>query len=410
MQASIHTDLFEQLSDDKFAKPQLSENTEPNFDVAQGLNHALENPLFYPPISQSVFPGDTIAIALQSDLPHPEIILESLLQHLSSCSIEPSDMVVVISPRMADRLGIPAEKYHQPEIDRDEGKPPVLFPVSFGFHSINFQVHDPENDNGLSYLVANAEGEPIHINRLLVDADVALPVGCPSPGEANRQVDCIFPEFAHATNRARYAKGQGSFVAKWQEIELTNDTLGSFFAIQVVSGPGDRIEEVVCGARKDAIDQARKSTNQHWAFHWPKESQMTVGTVESDSDFQNWDDFANALIAASRVTTSDGPIVIWSEIEVPPDKKTRTALLSQFESGEHRKMSNTLKQVSAIMSERPVYLKSRLGQNAVEELGLGFIKSGDEVSRIASPFSDCLLIRDAHRVQTGTNDEQQPGV
>ena len=55
--------------------------------------------------------------------------------------------------------------------------------------------------------------------------------------------------------------------------------------------------------------------------------------------------------------------------------------------------------LAEILSERPVYLRSRLNRNAVEELGLGFVETSDEVLRIAEPHSDCLLIRDAHKCQ-----------
>lgn len=399
MKTRIESELFRHLPDEKFAKPQVDAEQGQGIDITVEMSNALANPLEFPPLSQSVFAGDTVAIGIQSDLPHPDLVLVALVQYLATLDIETADIIVVVTPRTAERLGIPREVYFSPDANRSEGKAPIIFPVTFGFHSINFQVHDPENEVGCSYLVANSEGEPIYVNRALVDADVILPIGCPAAGDANQQSDCIYPDFSNEGSRARLATGQSTFLSRWQEVELANDTLGSFFTIQVVCGPGGTVRNIFCGARKDATDQARRATNELWTFDWPQDSEMTVGTIESDAQYQDWNDFANALIAASRVTTSDGPIVIWSEIGAAPDQKTRQACLAQFDDGQRKKMSKTMRQVSAIVSERPVFLRSKLGQNATEEIGLGYIKSGEEVVKIAEPYAVCLLMRDAHKCQ-----------
>ena len=39
-----------------------------------------------------------------------------------------------------------------------------------------YQIHDGEDDKKVSYLVANEAGDPVYLNRLLVDADVVLPL------------------------------------------------------------------------------------------------------------------------------------------------------------------------------------------------------------------------------------------
>ena len=68
--------LIAQLSDDKFAKPQLDKATEQanenenRASVSEMIKTALAQPMFYPPLHESVFAGDQIAIAVQSNLPH----------------------------------------------------------------------------------------------------------------------------------------------------------------------------------------------------------------------------------------------------------------------------------------------------------------------------------------------------
>ena len=158
------------------------------------------------------------------------LCLPALIEQLSSVRVAMSDIVVVITRRTADQLGLNPEFYEIPEENKPEGKRPAIVPVEFEFNTINFQVQDPENQSGHAYLVANVEGDPVHINRILVDADVVLPIGCPKPGAASQQGDCIYPDFSHESTRHRFSNGDSSLVTRWQEIELANDSLGAFLS------------------------------------------------------------------------------------------------------------------------------------------------------------------------------------
>ena len=64
-----------------------------------------------------------------------------------------------------------------------------------------------------------------------------------------------------------------------------------------------------------------------------------------------------------------------------------------------------MQHVAAIVNERPVFLKSNLKRNPVEELGLGFIETIDEINRIAQPHNQGLLIRDAHLCQINRDSD-----
>ena len=400
-QPEIFAELFDQLPDEKFAKPQLGVEHESNVDVAAAFSSALAEPFLYPPLEQSVFPGDDIAIVLQSDLPHAKLALQSLLDQLYSLKIEPADIAVVITARTAAQLEIDPKLIESEKEQLAEGTQPGTFPHDFGKETINFQVHDTENPAGHSYLAANADALPVHVNRLLVDADVVLPIGWPWAGEADQQTDCIYPDFSNESTLSRFHKRKKPFLTRWSEIQLANDTLGAFFTIQLVCGPGDSIHGVVAGSRNEVVKLARDRTNQLWRFNWDQDDvEMTIATIESEADDQNWDDFANALITASRVTSSDGPIVIWSDISVPASREIRKALMSQFENEISTKLNKTNQHVAAIVNERPVYLRCGLAQNAVEELGLGFIQDVSEILQISQSRKSGLLIRDAHKCQT----------
>ena len=79
---SLKSLLFDRLPDEKFAKPQLARNENSNEDLGRLLNNALDNPLSYPQLSEAVFKGDQVAIALQSGLPRAKEIVLSLLNHV----------------------------------------------------------------------------------------------------------------------------------------------------------------------------------------------------------------------------------------------------------------------------------------------------------------------------------------
>lgn len=389
--------------------PQLDAEIAPHVDLHELMEQTLAAPEYHPPLSETVFPGDSVAIAIQSDIPHPRIVIGALIEQLCSLIISVSDIVVVITRRTADQLGLDPGLYEIPEENKPEGKRPTIFPVEFEFNIINFQVHDPENKSGHSYLVANDEGDPVYVNRILVDSDVVMPVGCPMPGEVSQRGDCVYPDFSNDTTMHRFSQGKGSFISRWQEIELANDSLGAFFSIQIVCGPGDAIRHVCSGSRKDAVNSARAVTNKLWAFDWHAKSDVIVATIESNPHDQTWDDFANALVAASRLSNSDGPIVIWSDIKVNPDRNIRKACISQFEDGISAKLPKTLQRVAAIVKDRPVFFRSDLNRNVVEELGLGFVESAAEIVRIAEPHSTGLVIRDAHKCQIRTDADAGSG-
>jgi len=155
----------------------------------------------------------------------------------------------------------------------------LLFPLKFGFNTIQCQVHDPSNVAGLAYLAANEAGDPVYANRLLVESDVVIPVAAALPGDISRQIDCVYPCFSGVAAQERLGSSEISGLAKQLEIALANDTLGAFFVVE-----------------------------------------MVVASIESDGDRQTWDDIVEAVLLADRVATGDGPIVVLSEVKKKPNR------------------------------------------------------------------------------------------
>ena len=360
------------------------------------LKSSLDNPLFYPAADQWMFPGDSLAIVLQSNLFQAPTVLESLLQYLSALKIDSDDVVVVISSQMAEQFGITAQQLEQSESEVANGMPPALIQVKVGDQKISFQVHDPANSYGLAYLAANEAGEPVHVNRLLVDADVVVPIGCPTPGDQQRY-DCLYPDFGSAQRLEQFKAKSGSLNQRQQEIELANDNLGTFFSVEIVNEPGGQIAAVFAGARKDVFEQSKQLADELWTVKFIPGCQTVLATIEEPGRVQTWDDFADAVINAANVSNGTGPITVWTAIDQPADRNTRKALMAQFDDSIIAKLSVRQRSLASIVSERPIFLKSELSQSQTEELGLGYIESDSDVESILAKFDSGVFLRDAHR-------------
>jgi len=335
------------------AQPQRTETVE----FRELLKAAFNEPLFYPPINQWLFPGDSLAIVLQSNLPNAAEVIKELVGFLKEMEINTDDIVVVVTSQMAEQFGITAQQQQQTESEIATGTPPAIIKVDIGDgEELSFQVHDPSNTYGLAYLAANEAGDPVHINRLLADADVVLPIGCPTPGDQQRY-DCLYPDFGSADRLEQFKAGSGSVAGRTKEIELANDNLGTFFALQIVTAPGGQIADVVSGVRKDAFEHSKPA----------------------------------------NVSNGNGPIVVWTSIDQPVNRNTRKALLAQFDESISSKFSVRQRSLASIVSERPIFLRSALTQSKTEELGLGYVDSESDVLRVLAKFDSGVLLRDAHR-------------
>ena len=356
--------------------------------IQQLISDAIESPVNYPRLADSVFPGDQITILLQADLPNPARILDALVDAMSAAGIETADLQVVLSENASACFELSPIDTNSPDSE---------FPV---WHrcsqrsEMRFLVHDPEDEQGVAYLAANKEGLPVYVNRILHESDFVIPVCCPGPkGVAG---DCLYPFFSNQDTRSRYRKKKETEKQLNQESALANDSLGIFFTIAMISGPGATIEEVICGERNRTWETSINRTNDLWKFESPDDCEMVVTTIESSPAATTWKQVVTAVVNAATITTGDGPIVVLSELQEKPKAKVRAACQSQFEGTISSALPKKLQFFAAILAERQVFLKSRHSRDTIEDLGLGHIESAEEVTRIASGFRSPALLRDGH--------------
>ena len=404
MQSTLTSESLTALDDKRFVRPQTITDSA-GVDLATLLADALNQPLDYPPLRESVFVGDTVAIVLQRDLPKPKVVLNALLDYLLTLNVEPSDITVVLPGVLADPFGIKPDEFQSQVVEGEEHTtPPPIFPLQREFHSINCQVHDPENPNGLAYVCANEAGEPVYLNRVLVDADVVLPVGGPIIDRDSSFQNCVYPAFGSSAAIARFLDG-ASLAERHAETELANDSLGAFFSIQMVAGPGENVTQVISGARQLVVASAAKESAELWSVDIDQTFDAAVLTIESRAYDQSWQNFAAALEIGSKILNDGAPIVVWSDLAYSPDRNTRKACQAKFAETISDSLPQPMQRLAAILKDHPVYLRSRITRATIEELGLTVIETVDELNRLTSASDRCLILRDAHGCQLSTNEK-----
>lgn len=358
------------LSDAKFITPQQFETS--SQDLVELLGNAFDQPMDFPRLRDSVFPGDKLVVVLHADLPQPQEIVRAIAKYLDATEIESADVSYVTA------VDIPTDGDDCPEIS----------------------VHDPENERAVAYIAANLEGLPVVVNRVLFEADVVLPV-CTATTVAEKIEDCIYPRFSSSETKSRYRDEKNSANSRALEIEAANNGLGVFQSLQIVSSPGCEISEAFFGQRDLAEQASLEKSSASWAVELTDKADAVVATIESLSNRQNWDHFFQAIISANRAVTECDNLVVLCELGEKPNKRVQAMLQLQFEMDPDavnrvlKKASEVEKEVAEIMREKTVYLKSRLSESVVEGLGIGFIKSDDELQRLLGRFESAVLLRDA---------------
>ncbi len=402
--SGIESQLLAHLSNEWFARPQQFGRDCSVSDVGDQLTHALTNPLNFPSLAETVFAGDRIAISLQSGLPHAHEIVRCLVERLTQYGIGPDDITVIVNPDLATELGMTQDEISHASSHQEDDESKTIM-RTLGNATVAVKIHDATKQSQLAYIAANQAGDPIYINRQIVDADVILPIRFSSGAATNAITDGVYPEFSSTEVQQRFVESNRK--TNLAEIELANDALGAFFSIQIVAGPGGSIERILYGERKEVAHESTRLATAIWELDCPADSDIIVATIETTTGKTDWNDVIRAVICADQLSQEGSSIVLWTELDEPPGRQIRNALLSLFDdSGTRKKKWAELEHFVDVLQRHPVYLKSRLERNEVEELGIGFVEGAADVNRIAEKGNKRILIRDAHQCRTRKGNQK----
>ncbi len=355
------------------------------------VQSSLDQSVHFPAFREIVFPEDRLAIAVGEGIPRIAEIIASILDYLQAFTEVAAEDITIVLPH--DEM---VSVQTRLEMLLDE----------FVYTTLQFEIHHPDVPEEQAYLTATAEGEPIRLNKTLVDADVVLPVcsNLPEPrtGYAGFFHD-LFPLFTESEAILRYRAAPDAGVLKRDSEEAVN-MLGVQYLVKVTPASGEQIHNVTAGDIYTLQSSVTSMADSVWK-HTVSEAELSIGTLAGETQQQTWDNLARALVTLSKTTSPGGSIVLCSELSGPLPGSIK--LLTSNEAHQHVKDQLEQQPDADILAAREIlrlrndyhiYLLSNLAGEDVESIGLANIETPSQINNLIAPATTINCLGDAHRV------------
>lgn len=372
-------------------------------EATTALAEALSTPLSGPPLARHVVPGDRVVIAVPEWLPGGNPTLELLFQevssHLTSGGVDPDDISLLVAPSLS-LLG-------------DEGGhsgPPNL-PASLADRTTRFC---PDQAEETAYLLGDAHGEPLHLARQLVDADVVIavePFGYDAALGGRSPEGSLWPSFARPDRRLALARGllanRLPTLRAWRALagEVTSQ-LGLLASLRLTAGRGDSLGGLCFGFPADSRKRARQLAGG-WRPAPTERAAVTVAGVASPHC--SLATITRAVAAAARVTRPDGTICLATDLAAVPDgffTNWRRGEPLQMVVGDAAGADDPAMLAEALqtlvfaraLADRRLVLLANLDEETVENLDIGHADSPDAVNRLVRQADSLAVLHEADRL------------
>jgi len=377
----------------------------PLADLTGVVAAALAEPLDYPPLRRAITPADRVVLALEEGVPQAADVVAAVICCLIQSGVDPAGVTVLRTQGDAAR-GVQ-------DLCRS-------LPAPLG-RDVTVATHDPRNRERLAYLASSDHGNPIFLNRAIVDADVVLPIGC--LGNHQTAIDygihgAVFPAFSDEKTLQRFRSAESHDArrprkkSRAQECDEVGWLLGLSFTIQLVPGPGDQALHVLAGHFAAVRRRAAELYEAAWSWSAPRRASLVVAAIEGTAPQQTWQSVGRALAAAVPLVEDGGAIALCCELADEPgpavqrlaDSPSREAALRQI--GEDCPVDALAAvQVAAAMEHADLYLLSRLDESLVEQLQMAPLAKPQEVVRLVRRFDSCIVLGNAHRARVTVVEE-----
>jgi hypothetical protein len=352
---------------------------------------ALDTPARVPPLEAHVVPGDRVAIALSGAVPCAAEVVAAVRERLERSGVEAADTVVLRAPPVAG-------------LDGHGRTEPIAGETLF----------DPRRETESSYVAADADGEALHVARLLVDADAVVAIGAfafdAALGGPALGGD-LWPAFTRAQARAEVMRAlsksgrkaldglrRRAIEAAWQ--------LGVMASVRVVPGRGDTLHTVVFDTPAGAARAARRR-----ALGWrPVLARGADVVVAAPADpHGGMPAFLRAVAAAAAAARPGGTICLAGRLAEAPGEVTRRSrqgvalpglVREALRSGDAALVADAFaaRFLARALGDRRLVLLSDLPGEEVEELGFGHAAGPEAIERLAHRAAELVVIPDADRV------------
>ncbi len=363
-------------------------------DPSTATRAAIDGPRGFPPLARAVVPGDRVVIPFDPETPDPAAILGAVAEVLRAAEVE-SITVVSTGPAPA---GTP------------EG--------------LTWTVHDPDDRAQLAYLATTQEGHRVYLNKLLIDADIVVPIGAlgydPAlgyrgpwsviyPGQSDREMQSRYRAAAASAEAPPDRDRPGPLLLESSEVSWL---LGCQFHLGVVPGVSGTAS-VVAGLESAVRAHGAAAVDEAWTFRVAERADVVIAGIGAPGRPTSIDDLANGLDAAGRLVRRGGKVVALSRARGEPGPAFRRIIAA----GEPRVAVKVLRgheadpdflaarRIAATLAWADVYLHSALDPDLVDDLGMIPLDRPEEARKLAAAAASCTLIGQADRTRVLVDGE-----
>lgn len=379
----------------------------PGVAVSELVDRALTQPTGIPALSRCVTPSDQIVIALEEAIPEADLVAAAVLEYLAAAGVDADGITVLRSAADAARRS---------------GNPLPRLPDNLQ-RRVRLVDHDPSNQAALAFLATGKSGQPIWLNRALIDADMVVPIGCVHgravPGHFGVH-GAVYPTFTDAETQARFrspkalgvrGRHRRSFVDAVQEVGWL---LGIAFTVQVVPGTSDTARQVIAGAVDPVRRRVRGVYQKTWRWDVPHRARIVVAGIEGGPRQQTWRNLARSLVGALECVEDGGAIVLCCEMAEEPGEAVECLRRSRTREDAVREIIDSppsdalaVAQLARALERVDVYFRSGLDPALLEDLMISPIKSDEELNRLISRFPDGIVLGNAPQTLTRVAANQE---
>lgn len=376
-------------SEENSTRADPSGATPPIDDYREAIDASLSAPLDFPPLDQALVPGDQLAFAVDPACPSLVEVVSATAAWFNQRGVAAANMRVVLggdgqwlteelAAAIAQRSGL----------------------------AIDIVQHNCDDAEQLAYVAANEASDPIYLNRLLVDADVVIPI---TAARAQGSIDYFgafgtFPLFTDRATRARFYSLPSLLDAE-QHAQLTAWAdqaawwVGVLVGIEVIPLERDQASGILSGQLAPLEAAAQQALTEQWSAP-VADSPLVVATLDAAPQAQSWLGVARALAAAEKKVAAGGAIVLATQLsqavgsglrrlrdpqmsadaiarklaQDPSDDAFAASLILQATNGHH------------------LYLISELRRDTVESLGVSAIADAPQLTRLLEQFDSHTVI------------------
>jgi len=212
--------------------------------MKQIITVAFSNPVSFPHISQVVYPGDKVAFAADAFVVGQPELLANIVAEVIGVGLDAKDMTVLML-----------------EQERKMYEQPFRNALPKHYRSlIRVAAHNPLDPQSLAMLAVAKDDSPVMLNRVLVDADVVIPVERyeVAPGRGCFGIhSVIYPRFADAETQKRFLFSEAKKNRKIllatlvDEVGEVADYLGVLMTVQILANSHNEIQQIIVGDTKE---------------------------------------------------------------------------------------------------------------------------------------------------------------